>query len=309
MANIRPLSVELAKLAREELNEVPESVQQDLEALREWIRKQLHLRCRTDDQFLVTFLRGCKWSLERTKQKLDTFYTVRTSLPDLIAHRDPTDKRTLEVIRMGFAVPLPLTETPNSPRIMLFRPGVYNPTLYSIHDMIRVALMVNDILLCRDDNRTIAGQIGIVDLQGATMAHLGQANVTLMRNFSRITQDASPLRQKGFHFVNPPSGFVTIYNLARGMFNQKMQQRFRVHADRESLFQSIPKRLLPTEYGGEAGPIQKIIDNLERDLVGAKDFFREEDKYGCDERKRLGGPKNAESTFGAEGSFRKLNFD
>lgn len=87
--------------------------------------------------------------------------------------------------------------------------------------------MVNDILLCRDDNRTIAGQIGIVDLSGVTMAHLGQANVVLMKKFSMITQDASPLRQKGFHFVNAPSGFATVYNLAKGMFNEKMQQRVR----------------------------------------------------------------------------------
>uniref|UniRef100_A0A1B0DFH3 CRAL-TRIO domain-containing protein n=1 Tax=Phlebotomus papatasi TaxID=29031 RepID=A0A1B0DFH3_PHLPP len=309
MPNIRPISSDLAKVAKEELNEVPERISDDLEALREWIRKQPHLRARTDDQFLVTFFRGCKWSLERTKQKLDTFYTVRTALPDLISHRDPLEKRTLDVIRMGFVVPLPLTERPDSPRIMLFRPGVYNPTLYSIHDMMRVSLMVNDILLCRDDNRTIAGQIGIVDLAGATMAHLGQANVVLMKKFSMITQDASPLRQKGFHFVNAPSGFATVYNLAKGMFNEKMQQRFRVHTDRESLFKIIPKRLLPSEYGGEAGPIQKIIDDLEKDLIAARDFFREEDNFGTNEKKRIGRPKNAETLFGVEGSFRKLAVD
>uniref|UniRef100_A0A1B0C811 CRAL-TRIO domain-containing protein n=1 Tax=Lutzomyia longipalpis TaxID=7200 RepID=A0A1B0C811_LUTLO len=309
MPNIRAISPELAKLAREELNEVPERIDADLEALREWIRKQPHLHARTDDQFLVTFFRGCKWSLERTKQKLDTFYTVRSALPELISHRDPLERRTLEVIRMGFVVPLPMTEKPDGPRIMLFRPGVYNPTLYTIHEMIKVSLMVNDILLCRDDNRTIAGQVGIVDLAGATMAHLGQANVVLMKKFSMITQDASPLRQKGFHFVNPPSGFATIYNLAKGMFNEKMQQRFRVHSDKESLFQFIPKRMLPTEYGGDAGPIQKIIDSVEKDLTEARDFFREEDAYGTNERKRIGRPKNAETLFGVEGSFRKLAVD
>ncbi|XP_059608032.1 uncharacterized protein LOC132255878 [Phlebotomus argentipes] len=306
MTNIRPIAPELVKIAKEELNEVPERISEDLEALREWIRKQPHLKARTDDQFLVTFFRGCKWSLERTKQKLDTFYTVRSALPELIHHRDPLEKRTLEVIRMGFVMPLPLTERPDGPRIMLFRPGVYNPTLHTIHEMIRVSLMVNDILLCTDDNRSIAGQIGIVDLAGATMAHLGQANVVLMKKFSMITQDASPLRQKGFHFVNAPSGFATVYNLAKGMFNEKMQQRFRVHTDRESLFKCIPKRLLPSEYGGEAGPIQKIIDDLEKDLIGARDFFREEDNFGTNEKRRIGRPKNAETLFGVEGSFRKL---
>lgn len=85
--------------------------------------------------------------------------------------------------------------------------------------------------------------------------------------------------------------------------------QFRVHTDRESLFKIIPKQLLPSEYGGEAGPIQKIIDDLEKDLTEARDFFREEDNFGTNEKKRIGRPKNAETLFGVEGSFRKLAVD
>lgn len=45
----------------------------------------------TDDQWLVTFLRGCKYSLERTKEKLDNFYTIRSTIPEMyrIKHTDP----------------------------------------------------------------------------------------------------------------------------------------------------------------------------------------------------------------------------
>ena len=32
-----------------------------------------------------------------------------------------------------------------------------------------------------------------------------------------------------------------------------------VHADFESLYKEVPKRLLPQEYGGEAGPLEVLI--------------------------------------------------
>lgn len=37
----------------------------------------------TDDQWLVAFLRGCKYSLERTKEKLDLYYSLRSTAPEM----------------------------------------------------------------------------------------------------------------------------------------------------------------------------------------------------------------------------------
>lgn len=101
MPEIRTLSAGLAKLAADELNEDPETVQSYIDGLRNWINQSPHLRSRTDDQFLVAFLRGCKYSLERAKHKLDLFYTVRTHAPELIKNRDPMNQHVIEMIRLG----------------------------------------------------------------------------------------------------------------------------------------------------------------------------------------------------------------
>ena len=99
--DIRPINEELQKIAKEELNEEsPEKIQEFLIAFREWIRKSPYLKGRTDDQFLVTFLRGCKYSLERAKQKYDMFYTVRTHIPELLKDRDPLIEKISKVIRI-----------------------------------------------------------------------------------------------------------------------------------------------------------------------------------------------------------------
>lgn len=101
MINIRPLTPALAALAEKDLNETPERLASDLSSLKEWIRQSPHLRVRTDDQFLVTFLRGCKYNLEKVKQKFDLYHTVRSFMPEVMMNRDPLDERLQSIIRLG----------------------------------------------------------------------------------------------------------------------------------------------------------------------------------------------------------------
>lgn len=83
-----------------------------------------------------------------------------------------------------------------------------------------------------------------------------------------------------------------------------------VHGDNmESLYKQVPKSLLPSEYGGDAGPIQDMVNHWEKKIMEYRPFFLDEDKYGSDESKRPGKPKTNESLFGTDGSFRKLDVD
>lgn len=101
MSKIRPLPEKLAIKAHEELGEKPERIDEDIQALREWISKQPHLKARTDDQLLVAFLRGCKYSLEKAKQKIDSFYAMRNAVPELYTNRFVDDK-AIEILRQGY---------------------------------------------------------------------------------------------------------------------------------------------------------------------------------------------------------------
>ena len=66
---------------------------------------------------------------------------------------------------------------------------------------------------------------------------------------------------------------------------------------------------MPKEYGGEAGTIEEILVYWEKKFMEYREFYLEEESYGTDEKKRPGKPKSAESLFGVDGSFRKLDVD
>ena len=45
--------------------------------------------CVLDERILLSFIRGCKHDLVRTKSKLDMYFTMRAEAPELFADRDP----------------------------------------------------------------------------------------------------------------------------------------------------------------------------------------------------------------------------
>lgn len=130
-----------------------------------------------------------------------------------------------KTLSFSFGLPLPLTETPDSPRIVLVRPGIFDPNIFTIQDAMRVTTMMLDYMLNEDDNFVIAGQIGILDLTGVTIQHFLQFNPTFIKKMTVLTQDAAPGRQKGLHWINTPRGFEQCFNLFTNFMNEKNRSR------------------------------------------------------------------------------------
>lgn len=267
MVNIRPLNPELQEKAIKELNEDPERIEKDVEALKEWIKKSQHLNARLDDQFLVSFLRGCKYSLERVKQKFDLYLTLKTHTPELTRNRDPLDPKIRAVIKAGVGIPLPHLDKPDSPRYFLVRPGCYDSKALNIEDIMKVSLMIAEMMMMEDDNQVIAGQVGILDFRSLTMAHLTSFGPMFIKKVTMLQQDAMPQRVKGQHFVNMPSIALAVFNIFQSFQNEKNKSRvnlfffyfkyfiinfsnFKVYVhgnDMEALFKIVPKKLMPAE--------------------------------------------------------------
>ncbi|KAI4466016.1 alpha-tocopherol transfer protein-related [Holotrichia oblita] len=309
--SIRPLSKELQAKAIAELNEKPERIPEDIEYIKEWLRKQPHLNAHIrDDQLILNYLRGCKFSLEKTKAKLDSLYTLKGMLPEFFSNRDPFRKEIQNILKLGLALPLPNTATPDGPRILLQRP-VPDPNLIKMEDIFKVNIMLSDIMVYEDDQAMIGGLIIFNDVTGAAMSMLTHMSPSITRKALTYYQDAYPTRPKEMHFFNIPSFFDTIMSMMKPFMKQKMQDRIRVHNTSriEEMYQYIPKSVLPTEYGGDAGPIQDLIDYWKKKVEDHAEWLKEDAKYVSNESRRIGTPKTATDLFGMEGSFRKLNVD
>ena len=105
---------ELKDSANLQFGETPELLESSLQELHSWISKSPHLQdIQQDDKILKMFLRGCKLSLERTKEKLDMYHSAKGFLPEWFDNWNPFDP----VLQSQLQKPLLGLASMHNPRI------------------------------------------------------------------------------------------------------------------------------------------------------------------------------------------------
>lgn len=89
--------------------------------------------------------------------------------------------------------------------------------------------------------------------------------------------------------------FKMIFSLDKLKKNEFHFQLYVHGSDFESLYRHIPRRFLPTEYGGEAGSIQSLTAHWEQKFLDIRPSILEWDKYGTNELLRPGAPVTEET--------------
>lgn len=305
--NIRKLSDELQQVAINELNEVPERIPGDIEALRSWLKQTPNLKSRSDDQFLVSFLRGCKYSLEKAKRKIEMYYTARTTTPEFFANRDPADRFLQEIINLGLIMPLPVDESLSQPRIILTRLGGNDFGKYDFLSIMKVTYLMADYVMINSDVTIISGHINVVDLRGCGVSLMTQITPSVIRKLSTLLEPF-PVRVKAIHLVNPPKGIETVFKLFMSVCHEKLRSRVMMHESFDALHKVVDKKYLPKEYGGTNKCLPSIIEDWRENLNQGRQWFLDDENYRMENLPSGNGVENG-SLFGAEGSFRSLNID
>lgn len=98
---VRQLSPELEEIAKNELNETPDGIESGIRELNKFLDERPYITARRDNQFLVMFLRGCLYDVDKAKEKIELYYKTRTQIPDFFSERDISDRLYKDVIRIG----------------------------------------------------------------------------------------------------------------------------------------------------------------------------------------------------------------
>lgn len=296
-------------LIRKQLNENVNTAQRDLKHIKEWLAKQPHLPQFEDDQRIMTFLRGCKFSLEKAKRKLDMYFTMRAAVPEFFNDRDATRPELKAILDVVHIPPLPGL-TPNGRRVIVLRARRNDiPLTYNVWDGAKLVLMIGDIRL-KEEEVGVAGDVYILDASIATPALFAKFTPSLIKKFLVCVQEAYPVKLKEVHVVNVSPIVDTIVNFVKPFLKEKTRNRIYVHtAGLESLYKYVPKEVLPEEYGGYAGPLDVIHNQWVKKMQSYRGWFKAQESVKTDESKRPGKPKTHDDLFGLQGSFRQLIID
>ncbi|XP_008548387.1 alpha-tocopherol transfer protein-like [Microplitis demolitor] len=301
MALVKMVSVE------EEMKRNPDLKESDLKMLKEWYEKQPHLP-KISDSELVLFLHSNYYRLEPTKTTIDTFYTVRTHVPEFFFNRDPLGNKDLRNM-FKTAAYFPLEgETPEGFKIIYGRLINFEPSAYVYNDAIKYWNMSMDLWMYTEG--TMKGHIILVDLAGLSFGHTTRLSPMGLKKFLFYLQEGLPVRLKGLHFTNSIPVMEIILGMMKPFMKKELMDILHIHTSNETLKKFLPLDILPNESGGKAGPLMELHEKNIKRLEAHRDFFMEEEARGrVDESLRPGKGKNATDLFGVEGSFKKLDID
>lgn len=301
MALIQTVSFE------DELKRNPELKKEDIQILRDWYDKQPHLPKITDAE-LALFLHSNYYRLEPTKGTIDTFYTVRSHVPEFFSNRDPVGSKELRKAFKTVSCMILDKPTKEGYKIIFGKLIDYEPSNYVYNDGMKYLNMVIDLWL--NTEGTSMGHIILFDTKNLSFGHVGRLSPMGLKKFLYYLQEALPVRLKGFHFMNTSPVMDVILNMMKPFMKKELMDMFHMHSSLESLDKLIPLDILPNEVGGKAGPLMELHERQIKKLEDHREWFQEEERTKrVNESLRPGKGKTATDLFGVEGTFKKLDID
>ncbi|KAK5647125.1 hypothetical protein RI129_005589 [Pyrocoelia pectoralis] len=302
----RNFTKELQEKAKKKLHETQKRREDDVKHIKDWLLKQPHLNARTDEQWITNFLRGCKFSTQKAKEKLEYLYTTKPLAPEFFSRRDPLLPEMQEILNRNIFLPY---ASPND-EVLIVRWRNVDANKVSILNLFKVAFMILDISVSDSDTILITGVHIVVDLKGFPMASIKEMTPAFFKKLAYIICKGYALRLNGIYFINCFPYFQTIFNMFKTFLNKKIKSKIKFYYDNEesSFLKDIPNDVLPLEYGGTGDSIVEIGPRWKSIIERFRNWLIDDERYKCDETYRLNN-RISSDMFGMEGSFRQLELD
>lgn len=281
------------------------SMARDVALIRDWLSKQPHLPADdVDDTLIERLLVRCKNSVVVAQRRLDDIYAVRSDLPEFYTGRDPLGPEMVRFLgAVGLCVMPRLTADLN--RVSLIR--LRDPDLdkFSVDSLIKASFMGQDIITREPPT---LGDMVVFDASGYTLAHAAGASPTLIRKAIAHVKRTYPARVTGIHVLFPPVFADRIVNIVKSFLPDKIASRIHTHNTLESLWEHVPRDVLPKDYGGQERHSDELCDLWVKKLLSYREYFLHTERTRSNEALRQEKRKN-NSNGSLEGSFRKLDLD
>ncbi|XP_003739972.2 alpha-tocopherol transfer protein [Galendromus occidentalis] len=239
-----------SEIAAEELGETPEIRESSLRDLRALIRTQGRpsVNYEDDDEFLIRFLRTCKFNVDRSFRMVNNYYLNRASHSNKIMPKGKGPRDTEFYAKLQTLTVLKKKNHDGS-TVVIFRKGGWEPSDgTAVHaDMLFLGLYLLE-WLTRDPEVQVTGISFVYDCDGFGIRHLPYVDLAVFQFLTSCINNSYPMRVRAIHVMNVPMPFRFVLNLVTRLLSQKVRERFHVHTDREALLGHIDPKILPLEY-------------------------------------------------------------
>nr|ATY51936.1 CTD24 [Heliconius melpomene] len=280
----------------------PGRIEEAISVLQEWIYKQPHFLKRDFPQdYLERTIIISKGSVEKAKKKLDRICTLRTIFPEFFGVHNVHE---YELLNDLYGVFLP--KITNDHYRVFFLKNKGKKYINGFADFYRYLFMQFEYIQAYD---YCNGLTIVFDYTEANiMETLKWFSPVNLKDATTTIREGYGMRIKGLHLLSDSKAIEAIIALFKQVLSEKLIGRVHVHKTIESLYEYIPKDILPVEYGGKEKSLLQLHEECKNALTSNEfsDYLREMNKARTDEKLRQ---DDNHQYMGTQGTFRTLNVD
>ena len=161
----------LRKEAETELCESPKTRKKALRELRDWLKSQNHISgCRTDNSFLLRFLRMKKFEVPDTIKVLEKYLKMRCQNPEWFADLNIAEPKLNQLISDGYCFVLPERDA-RGRKVVYSRAAAMDASVFTANDVMRAHLLTFEALL-EDEDVQVNGVTYVFDESDVNWSHI-----------------------------------------------------------------------------------------------------------------------------------------
>ncbi|XP_036339651.1 alpha-tocopherol transfer protein-like [Rhagoletis pomonella] len=275
----------------------------EIDELNEWFQQNPKLPKEIDRILLKRFYRCMYGDIKGAKKLIKINYSMRNKHSHIFLERDPTDADSKQTFDYADLIPLPGL-TPEGYKVSCYRLVDFDPAKVNHTADTKAFFMVSD---CRfntydgfasdeENVETFAnGDVQIFDMNGYTLKHLSRMTFSTLRIYMAFLQEALPVHLKAIHIINCPPYLDKVVSIMKPFISSEVFKLIRFHTvSLDSLYEHVPRSILPEEYGGTGGKIADLKAILLSELAHKRDYLMdpshwkiEADKENAERRRWL----------------------
>ncbi|CAO1410958.1 unnamed protein product [Diamesa serratosioi] len=288
------------KKAKEEMREDESRKSQSLAHFRELISKHPGIKkCRTDDIFLLKFLRTKKYSIDDALMVLENHLMFLHKHQTYFLPNIARNERLNELYEKKILFPLSQKDDKGRKGLLLQLKNIDSQTI-NFTDLYTLGFELGFCMM-EDEETQIAGIILVVDFSGAQSLDLYRRfSILECKEMSGSFNNSMPGRIKGLYMINPPPTFLIVIEILKLVASKKLADRVILVKNHDELKEHFDIKIMPKELGGEI-PEVEMIEEFRKIQNKNEEALRLTYNFEID--------SNEMSELEKPGSFRTLNID
>ncbi|XP_073830644.1 alpha-tocopherol transfer protein-like isoform X2 [Musca autumnalis] len=254
-------------------------IESDLKCLQKWFEDNEKLPKKIDRILLARFYYYADRRVEETMQLLLGHYALRMKNPHIFITRDPHSQDALNTAEFVYFITLPEL-TPDKNQVKFIKLKSTDPNKVHFLEDLKSLIMANDGAFSEPDTMIgdvpyfAEGLIQVVDMEGASMKHMTHLKLPPFFVFLKYMQKYCPIKFKAIHLINCPPFVNKMYAMVKPFLKKETANKIHFHVRGvESLFEFVPKEMLPTEYGGNAGSVDDLSERMLNALRSQRSYL------------------------------------